>query len=161
VATAWKNQTLLALDSAATNVPGGATAQSIAVNGNDVFVTGYIGLTAALWKNGVLRHLDHSDASPNMSFGFCVALYGNDVFVSGADDNAAAYWKNGAVTSVISGTPVQSGVTSMYFQGADRYMAGYIGLNGEPVLWKNDTTHTLQNNGEFYSVTGIAVSRHQ
>jgi hypothetical protein len=161
VAACWKNNTLLPLDNARVAVPGGSTAKSIAVNGGDVYATGYIGLTAAMWKNGALQQLDHSNVSPNLSFGFCVALSGNDVYVSGSDANTAAYWKNGALTSLITGAPVQSGATSMYFQGNDRYMAGYIGLNGQPVYWKNDTTQNLQNNGEPYSVNGIAVSRHQ
>lgn len=161
VAACWKNNTLLPLDSADAVVTDGSTATSIAVNGNDIYVTGYIGLTAALWKNGVLQHLDHSDVSPNLSFGLCVGLSGSDVYVSGSDAITAAYWKNGALTSLIKGTPVQSGATSMYFQGDDRYMSGYIGLNAEPVYWKNDTLQTLENNGEPYSITGIAVSRHQ
>jgi hypothetical protein len=161
VAACWKNNTLLPLDSTGIAIPGGSTATSIAVNGGDVYVTGYIGLTAALWKNGVLQHLDHSNVSPNLSFGFCVALSGNDVYVSGTDANTAGYWKNGALTSLITGAPVQSGATSMCIQGNDRYMAGYIGINGQPVYWKNDTTQYLQNNGEPYSVNGIAVSRHQ
>jgi hypothetical protein len=160
VAACWKNNTLQQLDSAAISILGGATAKSVAVTGGSVYVAGYIGLTAALWKNGALQQLDHN-VSSNISFAFCVALNGNDVYVSGTDANTAAYWKNGAVTNLISGAPIQSGVEGLYFQGTDRYMAGTVGLNGQPVYWINDIILTLQNSGEFYNVNGIAVSRHQ
>lgn len=161
VAACWKNQTLLPLDSAAASAPTGATATGVAVNGSDVYVTGYIGFTAALWKNGALQTLKHNSGSPAYSFGFSVALNGGDVFVSGSDVNEAAFWQNGAVNNLITGAPVQSGAQSLYFQNGDMYMAGYIGLNGQPVYWKNKVMYPLQNNGEFYNVNGIAVSRHQ
>jgi len=158
VATYWKNQTVMTLEGAL--VPSyGSFAKGIAINGSDVYVTGYIGFGAALWKNGTLQPLDDSSGSPLDAYSFTVGINGSDIYLGGEHGNEASYWKNGTIKDLISGPFVASGVQCICFQGSDVYMGGYLG--NAPVYWKNDTAHSLQNNGEAYSVTGIAVSRHQ
>jgi hypothetical protein len=136
----------------------GSFAKGIAISGNDVYVTGYIAFSAELWKNGVLQPLANNSGAPLGSFAFAVASNGSDVYVGGAYGNEAAYWKNGAITSLVNGAFVASSVSGFCFQGNDVYMCGSLNA---PTYWKNDTTYTLQNNGESYAVDGIAVSRHQ
>ena len=157
-AACWKNQTQIPLNGAVV-ASDGTFARGIALSGTDVYVTGYIISGVALWKNGSLQTIDDSSGSPLDSFGFAVGINGSDVYVLGEHGNEAAYWKNGTIKDMITGTYVASNVQGICFHDSDIYMSG--NLSGTPVYWKNDTTYTLQNAGEQYMVSGVAVNRHQ
>ena len=80
-----------------------AYAQSVAVNGNDIYVVGYewglpvTSYTAKFWKNGILS--DEINSS-TMTKPQSVQVFGNDVFIAGnaqssSGNSQASYCKNG------------------------------------------------------------------
>lgn len=158
VAACWKNDAIILLSGALTQSYG-SFAKGITVSGDDVYVAGYIMFSAALWKNGVLQNLDNDSDFPLGSFAFTVAVNNTNVYIGGGYGNEAAYWKNGVKTDLINGEFVSSTVGGINFEGDDVYMCGEL-INA-PVYWKNNISYTLQNNGEAYSVNGIAVGRHR
>ena len=144
IAACWKNgvPVNLATD---TTISSGAT--SIAVNGNDIYVAGYIGFAdfisdtsnhkiAAMWKNGIITKLTDgtTDASAN-----AVALNGSDIYLAGEYHNNAIYWKNGVAVKLVDRflTSVASGIV---INGTDVYVCGTSrDSNGASTAtyWKN------------------------
>jgi hypothetical protein len=100
VAKFWKNgaETML------TNGTSIASAESIAVNGNDVFIAGYefypSTSEAKYWKNGILSNEVNGS---KMVKAQSIAVYGKDIFIAGYSMNSsglygqATYCKNGVL----------------------------------------------------------------
>ncbi|MHB8206234.1 hypothetical protein [Mucilaginibacter sp.] len=139
-ATLWKN-------GVATQLAGlNSTAIKIAVNGNDLYVSGSVSDTGytynsycAYWKNGVITKL-------NEGSGYGVAVNGHDVYVTGyiinnSGQSIAACWKNGALSTFGQGY-----VYGITISGNDVYMAGVTtGPNGAAIAtyWKNNIPVTF------------------
>jgi hypothetical protein len=117
VATYWKN----GLSHKLTNGLNTGFAQSIAVNGNDVFIAGYefsaAGTYPKLWKNGILSdEIESSKITKVQS----VAVFGTDVFIAGyswnstGSYNQASYCKNG-VPVLLENTGFTTSVANSIF----------------------------------------------
>ena len=137
------------------NLPNGTYANSVYVSGNDVYVAGGNGYSAAvLWKNGIAQNL------PNGDYASSVYVSGNDVYVAGTYSwDAAVLWKNGIAQNLPNGDYA----SSVYVSGNDVYVAGcspkpitgniiYIGNSGcwaqieignNLGLWKNGIAQEL------------------
>jgi hypothetical protein len=134
-----------------------ASANSMAVSNNDVYIAGTDG-GAVYWKNNSEIKLSGDGASS-------IFVSGNDIYVAGSvGSDTAVYWKNG--TRVILDKNGTYGnfedvtVNSIFVSGHDVYAAGYEGPNA--VYWKNGkeiylTAATIGNAG-FIHATSIAVS---
>jgi hypothetical protein len=101
VSTSWKN-------GAATILTDGTTASiadAIAIQGSDVYVSGYItpagGKTiAGYWKNGTFTALGDGTANTDAP---AIAIQGSDVYVAGNNSAGnATYWKNGTAVQLSS-----------------------------------------------------------
>ncbi|MGE7776550.1 hypothetical protein ACQKLP_17615 [Chitinophaga sp. NPDC101104] len=91
VATIWKDGKAQRLTDGATD----ASAASVFVSGNDVYVAGdgsdgTIGV-ARLWKNGVAQKLE---TGANTTFANSVFVAGTDVYVTGQEITGMAAWQN-------------------------------------------------------------------
>jgi hypothetical protein len=127
---------------------GSASANSIAVIGNDVYVAGDTRIGnrhyARLWKNGALVNLK-MDSSKSY-YGIGIFINGPDVYVAGFEQIAsgfrtAMYWKNGE--PVILGDGIkESHCRSIFVTGTNVYVAGSENPNGGTITgiakyWKN------------------------
>ncbi len=135
-------------------------AHAIAVNGNDVYTTGYEnGPTAwkcQVWKNAQLQY----SLGDGYSYGNGIAVSGSDVFVVGHAyepsplSHSVMMWKNNSNVNVIaSGASGYEGA-AIAISGSDVYVGGQENSNG--AIWKNGTALTLNNSGGCY-ITGVAV----
>jgi hypothetical protein len=91
----WKDTTKITLVNRTGHYTYG-TAYSIAVSGNDVYVTGLLlnngTFEAVYWKNGAMTTL------PNGVQATAIAFYGSDVYILGSDNTGnSVVWKNGAL----------------------------------------------------------------
>ena len=128
----------------------GSEATAIAVNGNDVYIAGYIispkgHHVATVWRNGTAIMLDNSGLSSGANG---IALNGNDLYIAGFSGPSAVYWKNGLVTKLTfeDATSVGSGANAITIVGADVYVAGgTYNDNGYPIAiyWKNGVGRLL------------------
>ena len=84
-----------------------SSAYGIAVNGTDVYLTGYTTIPGSnpiptLWKNGATEYLTNQIAAQvsidPSSYGECVNIVGNDLYISGHFyDQGNYYWKDGSL----------------------------------------------------------------
>jgi len=153
-ATYWKNGVATMLTDSATN----SEATCILINGNDIYIGGYIEKNAAYWKNGVAVTLPSSYSNLQVS---SMAVNGNNLYMVGYTTymTAGIYWKNGVGTNVDTSAAVYySGIVS---QGSDLYIAG-VTKNTANVTsghyWKNGVMQPLADNVVGVGVTGIAVN---
>lgn len=146
----WKNGTALML----TNGTKDSGANSIAVQGNDIYVSGYIKASngkyvACYWKNGT--KVDLADSSLNSSAG-SIAFIGNDVYIAGSIDNRAVYWKNGTAFNLSTTNGASSAAANdITIAGADVYIAGSEdGYNGSSAIyWRNGVPVTLDGHNTY------------
>lgn len=134
VATLWKNGEIQELEECADE----STALSVAVSGNDVYVTGKNGDVATLWKNGKKQPLE----TAGRSFTKGVAINGNDIFVLGLENHECVVWKNGK--------------KHMTIQAADKSQnVGVIGIavTNNAIYVTGDIIHPITNS--FMITTGI------
>lgn len=141
-ATYWKNENPIELSPAYSppTLSILATASSIAVSGNDVYVSGsqyeqlsqiggWSNVFAEYWKNGNLVKL--TDGSKN-TYTSSIAVSGTDVYVAGDDivyapgsdiEGVAKYWKNGTLVNLTDGSTAAE-ANSIAVSGTDVYVAG-------------------------------------
>ncbi|GAA3978071.1 hypothetical protein [Mucilaginibacter dorajii] len=136
-----------------------AAANAIAVQGTDVYASGYITATngkyvAVYWKNGVQTNL--TGTGTNASAG-SIAIQGNDVYITGFVEDAAVYWKNGQrVTLPLLPGRTSASTAGIAIQGTDIYVSGYqIGQQTSAVYWKNGSPFTLPNSANSYAGNNI------
>jgi hypothetical protein len=173
----WKNGKLVLIDSAHYNfTPSygllGASALSMAVSGNDVYLTGYEiyqspytgnHYYAICWKNGMPGNLTGGGATSTEAAN-SIAVSGKDVYVAGAEDVStnnyvARYWKNGNRVNLSGGTN-NSYANSIAVSGTDVYAAGYeeIGYQWIAKYWKNGNPVNLTDGTKYAQITSIAAS---
>jgi len=137
-----------------------ASANAIAVDGDNVYATGYTtdanGATiATYWKNGIQVNLTQNNT--NASAG-SIAIQGNDVYIAGFVGSSAVFWKNGQQFNL----PLLGGMTigssaGIALQGTDIYVSGYqIGPKASAVYWKNGEPFRLPNDSASYAGKNIA-----
>ncbi len=186
VASYWKNGKLTVLGDTTSNINNfGSMARGIAVNGNDVYVSGvvYTGNYgyAVVWKNGVPIRLSPDS---NASEATRMAVSGGDVYVLGfihdilSQNNTGIqyssnpiYWKNGAPYTI----PNATAVNSIFTNGNDVYIGGAVksayvygsgvhaGLHGaKAAYWKNneplDSLNSAQNSLSYNSSQITAIT---
>lgn len=110
----------------------------------DVYVMGYIGNVATVWKNGVATSVSDGKLFPYVNAGF---VSGNDVYVAGSqytgpDPFGGNYyvptlWKNGIKMSY--NTVDDPFGKYLYVSGNDVYQGGVVqvGAYGQITVWKN------------------------
>lgn len=120
---------------------------TVAVNGSDVYIVGYL-------KSGVAGYFKNSVPTyfPQGAGVSSIAFSGTDVYigglVGGGSDTKAAYWKNG-VQTMLKNDYLASSVTAMVVAGQDIYAIGFVydGSNDIPVYWKNGVLTKLADRG--------------
>lgn len=183
-ATYWKNENRIALTPAysPTTQIVRATATSIAVSGNDVYVAGYqseqlspmggfSSVIATYWKNGNLVKLTDGSKDANAT---AIAVSGGDVYVAGLEVNGpvntAMYWKNGNRVNLTDGsTNVE--VNSIALSGTDVYVGGTqwegnltrdaSGVEYHTPIakyWKNGKPVKLTDGSKWAEAKSIAIS---
>ena len=175
----WKNGRLVLIDSAHYNFTPyygllGAGALSIAVSGNDVYMTGYEIYQSPFrgdqyygicWKNGMPVDLTAGSTRPVKPVTPAIAVSGTDVYVAGQDNGygnnlAAIYWKNGQAVTLPDGR-MWAGALSIAVSGTDVYVAGFEdnGSVYEAKYWKNGNPVNLPSDVTKNAfATSIAVS---
>ena len=149
VARIWNNNLLQNLSDGQDD----AGAYSVAVSGSDVYVAGYDGIKAILWKNSVKQNLGNGIANS-------VFVSGSDVYVAGRKDTSAILWKNGAAQILGTGT-----ANSVFVSGSDVYVAGLVfdsivggASYSTCTVWKNGVPQTLQDDYESSFPISVFVS---
>ena len=102
------------------SLPGSPTVSS------DVYITGYDGNSAVVWKNGISSALANG-AYP--AYAYSIFVSGTDVFAAGTEFNgsgwAAKFWKNGVETSLTNGNFTNI-APSVFVSDPNVYIAGTI-----------------------------------
>lgn len=165
VAKYWKNGQEIRL----TNGENNANANSIVIDGNDVYVAGsesvgslsfgFAPFVAKYWKNGQEVSLTNGTTIAHAE---SIAIVGSDVYVAGSEmerdifdifrlaKHVAKYWKNGQEILLTDGEN-NAGAHSIAVVGSDVYVAGNEWNNFQcfAIYWKNSVAVPLSN---LYSV---------
>jgi hypothetical protein len=160
VAKYWKNGIDIHL-----NHTDGLTdtyANSVAVAGNDVYVSGYAIPTsgkkiAKYWVNNTSVNL--TDSLLYEAEATSIAVIGSDVYVAGYEKNSsgikiAKYWKNQTAVALTDGTK-NAAASTITVSGSDVYVACYEGYAAK--YWKNGTAVNLSDGLKLSSATGIVI----
>ncbi len=165
MAAYWKNGTMVKLvNDSITNSYG----YNIAVNGTDVYVTGYkinssTGFGQAVyWKNGVITELSGLSGAVSTPK---IIVSGSDVYVAGSviiqipqnSTSVPAYWKNGTpqTLQVATGDKTMD-IISIAVSGNDVYLSGGVTSSTPGTIatyWKNGVENKLTStlNATSYS----------
>jgi len=162
IAVYWKNGVEIDL----TDGSNEAGANSIFVQGTDVYVAGQDGAAAMYWKNGMPVVLDANATVSN------IVVLGADVYVAGwkykttqIDSThsvvypVALYWKNETEVELSDGT-VTAYANAIFLSGGEVYVAGATSsatyaTDLIPTYWKNGAAVRLAGNSDFNWATGI------
>lgn len=116
---------------------------------SNVYIAGFEGNTAILWKNRVAQTLTDgtNEAKANSVF-----VSNNDVYVAGYEKNAtdkkvAILWKN-EVTQILTDGTNNAKANSVFVSGNDVYVVGYeknVEDKKVAILWKNGEKQYLSN----------------
>lgn|GEM_PF-965489 len=131
-----------------------AYANSIFVNGSDIYIAG-TNAVPVYWQNNTETKL-----SIKSTYGAAnsVCVSGNNVYIAGNDSSKAVFWKDGAETFLDNVTDSGSFGTSACVSGNDVYIAGTRGYNA--VYWKNGNIVCLTGYNvptQHVRVNGISI----
>jgi hypothetical protein len=133
----WKNDQQQILENNV--VLNNSSAASVFVNGNDVYVAGYVNERAVLWKNGAKQELGDYPSQA-----LSVFVDGNDVYVAGrhSSDARVLLWKNGMQQTLVDSI---GGAYSVFVHNGDVYVGGFtiIDYYSCPAYWKNGGLNVL------------------
>ncbi len=155
------------------SIPNFTDANSIFVDGSDVYVAGLAGKSfeispdnywtanvAVYWKNGVATDLSTvSNQSPNIQ-AVGIAVSGSDIYVGGnigtinQSPPLAVYWKNGVQTQL---SPAASYASSLTLSGSNVYVAGAISTSTLG-YWMNGTATSIGSSSGVSEANQIAVN---
>ncbi|MGN6294134.1 MAG: hypothetical protein ACTHMV_15415 [Chitinophagaceae bacterium] len=156
----WKNQDPVVKLS--TYSSSASDAQSIAVYGNDIYITGSTvnpqpqsgyTTTACYWKNGIPIFLQSLSASNENGLAKSLKMVGSDVHVvgdayrpgMGVQVGTAYHWKNGTPIP-LTGTDSFSYANDLAIEGTDVYIAGAVAGPDKifhAAYWKNGILKVL------------------
>ena len=152
-----------------TNSTSYASGYGIAVNGNDVYVSGYEYSSttgndiAKYWKisNGGSPQATILSDSTNDAYANSIALNGSDVYTVGINDNnnTAIAWKNGVSSNLSSPGANYINAFSVFVKNNDVYCAGasFTGATWTACYWKNGTEKKLTNGAKTAIARAIFV----
>jgi hypothetical protein len=143
----WKNNSIfITLDQ-------GFTPSDFAVDGNDIYIIGFVNdpqsgnYQGKLWKNGVLSSLTSTGEESLSS----ITIVNHDVYVAGyiyeGNKSYAAYWKNNTPTLLTNGTTNCAVNTIEVFEN-DVYVTGFEENSSNVSVakyWKNGVPTSLTN----------------
>lgn len=168
VAMYWRNDTVVKL----TDGTRDASAQSIFVSGNDVYVAGYQDKVGSLlniatyWKNGTAFPLSITGTGGPFDVANSIFVNGNDVYAAGLEraangNDVAKYWKNGTPVSLTDGTK-DADAQSVFVAGNDVYVAGsenksVTNNTGIAKYWKNGVAVSLTDGSTSAGASDIFV----
>ncbi|MBI2730287.1 MAG: hypothetical protein HYX40_05990 [Sphingobacteriales bacterium] len=150
-----------------------AEATSVAVVGNEVYMTGYAQFCGPFrcsdrgmfWKNGISEFLNLPDYPRSLTVSNNdIYITGNSGYLDGTGGNAA-YLKNGDKIDLPSGSTGAMS-TALAVSGTDVYVSG-IGITGNiyngpqnhiAKYWKNGNAMNLTDGSHFAQAWSIAVS---
>lgn len=156
------------------NGQNNARANAVFVSGTDVYVAGFDGYDAILWKNGAAQTLMSGGWFPNLDSTAVVTassvfVSGNDVYVSGNIFNwvqlggwvEGVLWKNGMVQDLGSPGPDYL-ANSVYVSNSDVYVAGMVfdfQSRYHATIWKNGIAQFLTDgqHGEIANSVFVAA----
>jgi hypothetical protein len=132
----WKNGQPYAVDS----TTGWLAVTGIAVDGNDVYLSGgatHTNPMVGYWKNGDTTGLTINGVGVSINN---VAVSGSDVYFGGYGDQLAKYWKNGWPVTLGNGLGISASY-GLFVLDSDVYTSGnqYAGPTVEVGYWKNTT----------------------
>jgi hypothetical protein len=136
----------------------GSIATDVAVNGNDVYVSGYRYINdrkeACYWKNGIRHELEGNNVDSET---YALAVKGNDVYVIGKAVSDFC-WKNGTKTNLIPSAPSSWSASDIAIQGDDIYISGtqYAGGYYKAVYAENGVVIDLPYPVNNVSINSIA-----
>jgi Carboxypeptidase regulatory-like domain len=133
-----------------------------------VYVAGFEGNFAKVWKNGVATNITNGAESGKLN---SIFVNGNDVYVAGGETTPSGFrvakvWKNGVATIL---TGAGGDANSVFVSGTDVYVAGFadnaVGI-AFAKIWKNGVVTNLSNgtfdldnaNSVFVSGTDVYVA---
>ncbi len=143
-----------------------AVAQSVFVDGNDIYVAGWEGefpnnTIATYWKNGNPIHLSDGTTS---TYAKSIFVLEGDVYVTGFEDGSkimARCWKNGVLMPISSPGTIHSIAVSSFVSGSDVYIVGWVfDLSSTTVAayWKNGNLVRLTDGTSDCMAESIFVS---
>lgn len=120
-------------DGVISETQGGVT--NFAVNNGDVYMVGYDGQYAMLWKNGVGSKLTNGEFS---SVANDIEIKDNNVYIVGSEQSNAKLWKNGVGSNLIDGNLSRT-AKEISIVGDDIYVSGitYNPFTFRSLIWKN------------------------
>ena len=169
-AIVWKNGVAHLLTNKIYSASGNsASASSVFVSGNDVYVAGYEenaqGIRIAkLWKNGVAQNLTDGKRSASAT---SIYVSGNDVYVT-----IHEYWhwsvgygvdkllKNSVIQNITNETQ-RASFNSVFVSGKNVYVAGFEdNAQGKTVakVWKDGVSEILPNEASYAYASSVYVS---
>lgn len=163
----WKNGVGTTLFPAQMDVS--ATATDIFVNGNDVYVCGFIDHKnpskadeAFLWKNGTLTILPSAGNAKAIK----ISLHGNDVFIAGYSSETiggpshATYWKNGSPV-VLDNSTKNSTLSDLAISEKGKiYAAGNLGDAFNATVWIDGVVDGIMNGSPIGAIYCIALEEY-
>lgn len=159
----WKNNEVHQVN----NTDKGSSASAIAVQGADVYLSGYVLNTSGeiiitYWKNGVPVYLKNlGNSTMNATTG--IAVRGNDVYVAGRTERyngsvqgiSATVWKNGVATYFDNDVDTDANAISITSNG-DIYVAGK--KDGRACYWKNGSIVYVGDRVQSSAAYAICIS---
>lgn len=160
----WKNGQFTDLpnyvsDTVLTNMVSRPNTGSIAMVGNNLYISGYqyeFGTaypTGIYWVNGKLDSVSPSQGEIIYS----LQSVGSDIYMTSTHfQNGqwhAAYWKNGNL-NLVDSSIYSTAAYSIFVSGNDIYVSGYKSINGfaDPVYWKNGVETHLGFDGTAFAI---------
>jgi hypothetical protein len=139
-----------------------AEAFTVVISGSDIFVGGYDGDQARVWKNGTPMALANSENFRIRG----IAISGSDVYAVGECNCFSSivirYWKNGVATTLTDGAYEAYGY-GIAVSGSDVYVAGVESSSNKRIakVWKNGVATNLTDGTKNAWATGVAVENGQ
>jgi hypothetical protein len=130
---------------------GDTTIQANFDRTSGVYVVGYDGFDAKIWKDDTVTSF--SAGAPNVKFN-SVFVSGNDVYVAGNYSGGAYLWTNGNIAPLTSGTQY-SEAKSVVVYNNDVYVAG--NNDKYAMVWKNGVATPLTDGSQMAQASSVFI----
>lgn len=153
--TLWKN----GIEKIITPFAGDPLSIAIALNGDNVYITGAFGSVtdqtqAAYWENADLHLLTNNSADASAN---AVAINNGDIYFAGKSNNMAAYWDKSNIEHDLTDPSLKYDATAITFNGTDMYIAGYqdVTTATNAAYWKNGQIVSLSKKPSYAAGIGV------